>query len=106
MKQKIALIVATALCFLMTVPSFAAVARKEGTIPGTDKKYEYIESCQFQVPGTDTIFTFKNVTTTANYTESGEIEGFMSHELVPTYRFSILNSEGGFSINQDSNCNK
>lgn len=102
MKQKIALILAIALCFLMAVPSFAAVARKEGTIPGTDKTYEYIESCQFQVPGTDTIFTFKNVTTTANYTENGEITGFMSDELVPTYRFTVLNSDGGFSINQNS----
>lgn len=101
MKQKIALILAIALCFLMAVPSFAAVARKEGTIPGTDKTYEYIESCQFQVPGTDTIFTFKNVTATVGYTED-RAETFVNSNVVPTYRFSILGKDGSFSINQDS----
>lgn len=100
MKQKITLVLAIALCFIMAIPTFATGIRKEGIIPGTDETYEYVEFAQVKIPGSDTVFTFENVTATVGYTEKTHHD-FSPSEPIPTYRFTILGDKGGFSIDKD-----
>lgn len=101
MKKIITILLTVLMCVFMVTTSLAATTRIEGNIPGTNEKYEYIESAQISIPESDWIFNFENVTAKVGYTEKTHSD-FSRSEPIPTYRFTILGYEGGFSINNNA----
>lgn len=111
MKKKItALLLAVTMGLSFIVSAFATdtLKRVPSTIPGTDKKYNYVENITVKIPGTNVTFDFEKVADFVLFNETYENrhdayseDVYKGRYDIPTYRFTIFESEGKAKINQN-----
>lgn len=111
MKKKItALLLAVIMCLTFIISAAAAdtLKRVPSTIPGTDKKYNYVENITVKIPGTNVTFDFEKVADFVLFNETYEHrydayseDVYKGRYDIPTYRFTIFESEGKAKINQN-----
>lgn len=92
MKKKItALLLAVTMGLSFIVSAFATdtLKRVPSTIPGTDKKYNYVENITVKIPGTNVTYELTNVY---------EKVGLVYEDGIPVYRFSFLEKDSGSII--------
>lgn len=106
------------LSFIISATAADTLKRVPSTIPGTDKEYNYVENITVKIPGTNVTFDFEKVASfilvdnkyprseiNFYYNEKNEKEIIRftydySYD-IPVYRFTILESGGRATINQD-----
>lgn len=89
MKKKItALVLAVIMCLSFIISARAAdtLKRVPSTIPGTDKKYNYVENVTVKIPGTNVTYELTDVY---------EKVGLVYESGIPVYRFAFLEQDKG-----------
>lgn len=105
MKKITALVLAVIMCLSFIISAAAAdtLKRVASTIPGTDKKYNYVENVTVKIPGTNVTFDFKNVASFVLVNQEYTInrDGIDYKYDIPAYRFITFEPDGKAIANQN-----